>query len=191
MRKLISIAFLVGSLVSNGIWAAEESTEAGSAMNEHAMGSMDMSSFNFPNPFDPTTWHDKSGELKTGTTIPIQPLSPVFWSNFANPEMHSKMHMAFTNPAQYMQFMDPQFYMQFMNPANYMAMMNPQSYAVFMDPNTWTYWMQPGAYMHGMDMNAYMQMMNPAAYMGFMNPESAIAMAPGSSTENSAINQSQ
>ena len=161
LAAVLSICFMASPAFSS------EENETSSGHNH----SMDMAGMTFPNPFDPSTWYDGAGDLKLGETIAFEPLNPAFWGNFMDAKMHSKMHMAFTNPAQYMQLMQPQFFAQFMNPANYMQMMNPAHYVAFMNPNNWTYWMQPGAYMHGMNMAAYMQMMNPAAYSQMMSPE--------------------
>jgi len=113
---------------------------------------------------DPAKWHDDAGHIEPGMTVSFNPAHPEAWTNFINPKMHSKMHMAFTNPAQYGQFFKPKFYVDMMNPATWMAWMNPKSYAVLLDTSTYTYWMQPGAYKHAIDLGHYKQLINIDAY---------------------------
>jgi len=169
MRKLMIPIALIGSMFAFGVQASEE-TSGDQANNETSVKSEYSSAIQQPNPFEFFNWSQGADQAQATATVQMRPLDPAFWSDFARPETHKKMHMAFMNPAQYMQMMQPQFFAQFMNPANFMAMMNPQSYAVFMNPNTWTSWMQPDSYMHFMDMNMYSQVMNPASFMNFMNP---------------------
>ena len=116
------------------------------------------------NVIDPAKWHDDAGHVEPGFTVAFNPADPKSWMNFVNPKMHSKMHMAFTNPAQYGQFFKPKFYVDMMNPGTWMAWMNPKSYAVLMDSNTYTYWMQPGAYKHGIELSHYKQIIDMDAY---------------------------
>ena len=113
---------------------------------------------------DPAKWHDDSGHVAPGSTVAFNPASPESWLNFINPKMHTKMHMAFTNPAQYGQFFKPKFYVDMMNPATWMAWMNPKSYAILIDTNTYTYWMQPGAYKHATEIAHYKELINIDAY---------------------------
>lgn len=149
---------------------------------------------------DPSKWWDGAGHVEAGATVPFNPMDPRSWAMFADPSTHTKMHMAFTNPAQYAQFMNPQFFMQMMNPAVWQAWMNPASYATFIDPKTWAYWMQPGAYMHGMNPQGYMQFMNPAAYQVYFNPatytgmmnfDTALASSYGHQSPNISENTAQ
>jgi len=113
---------------------------------------------------DPAKWHDGAGHVAAGSTVAFNPASPTSWTNFINPKMHTKMHMAFTNPAQYGQFFKPKFYVDMMNPATWMAWMNPKSYSVLLDTNTYTYWMQPGAYKHAIELGHYKEIINMDAY---------------------------
>jgi len=108
--------------------------------------------------------YDAAGNVPPGQTMAFNPADPTFWMQWAKPSMHTKMHMAFTNPAQYAQMMNPAFYTQMMNPAVWMKWMNPASFQVLMNPKTMSYWIQPGAYMHAMSPAGYMQMIDPQAY---------------------------
>ena len=113
---------------------------------------------------DPGKWHDDSGNVESGIMVGFNPADPKSWLNFVDPKMHTKMHMSFTNPAQYGQFFRPKFHVDMMKPSVWMAWMNPKTYAVLVDPSTYTYWMQPGAYKHVLDLTHYSQIINMDAY---------------------------
>lgn len=149
----LTVAFAVG-LGATAVKAEEATTTTTTAAE----------GFSISNIIDPAKWHDGAGHVQEGITVAFNPADPASWMNFVNPKMHSKMHMAFTNPAQYGQFFTPKFYVDMMNPATWMKWMNPKSYAVLMDPNTYTYWMQPGAYTHAMEPTHYKQIINMDAY---------------------------
>ena len=125
-----------------------------------------------PNFFDPNYWLNSF----TGTPAPMptaltfNAAHPADWMKWVDPKSHTKMHMAFMNPATYAQFVQPQFYMEFMKPQNMAAWMDFNQYQVMMDPQTMYYWMNPGSYMHMIDPNMYTAAMNPANYMVYMNP---------------------
>ena len=113
---------------------------------------------------DPAKWHDGAGHVEPGITVAFNPMSPTSWTNFVNPKMHTKMHMAFTNPAQYGQFFKPKFYVDMMNPTTWMSWMDPKSYTVFTEADTYKYWLQPGAYKHATEITHYKELINQDAY---------------------------
>ena len=125
-----------------------------------------------PNFFDPNYWLNSF----TGTPAPMptaltfNAAHPADWMKWIDPKSHTKMHMAFMNPAMYAQFMQPQFYMEFAKPENMAAWMDFNQYQPMMDPQTTYHWMNPGSYMHMIDPNMYTAAMNPANYMVYMNP---------------------
>ena len=171
MKKTLSALALAASLAlgANSAIAAEDTTAAGNAAKaETAMAK-------YSNPFDMSTWFsgdafkDAGGHVKPGHTEKANVADPDFWMKWADPKSHTKMHMAFSNPATYGQMMNPSFYMAMMNPATWMKWMNPASYATVMNPATYAYWMQPGAYMHAMNPANYMQAMDPKAYTKMMS----------------------
>lgn len=167
MIKVFLNVLLVGLLGTQYVYA-NGSDQAGEEHTHDVVPTTRVTS-TIPTVFDPSTWGDHAGHITPGQTIAINPADPSFWEQIVNPETHSKMHMAFTNPAQYQQMMTPGFYVQMMNPAVWIKWMQPQSYQTMMNPQTWTYWMQPGAYVHGANPAAYAQMVNPAAYFSMMN----------------------
>ena len=163
LRKL-----LVGLVFSSFLaLSAQADTDSAPVQPDHATAASSLA--NAVNWFDSNTWHDAAGHVQPGYTTPFNPVDPASWMKWVDPTNHSKMHMAFTNPAQYVQFMQPQFYMQFANPMTYMKWFDPQSFALMMNPATWMYWMQPGAYVHVMNPANYLQMMNPQAYTGYFD----------------------
>lgn len=115
------------------------------------------------NPFDSATWWEGS-KHEAGETVEMNFMDPDFWMAIPNPEKHSKMHGAFTNPATYGQFMKLDLYKKMVDLDVLKKWFEVKTYDVLLDPQTYAYWMQPGAYQHLLNVEHYTQIAKPEAY---------------------------
>ncbi len=131
-------------------------------------GSCTLAGVRFGNPIDPSTWWDgtEGADHSEHATMDINPFDPDFWMTLPDPEGHSLVHMAITNPETWAQFVSPSAWMEKMDPALIIKWFDPNTYAVLMDPQTPAYWMQPGAYMHGFKSDNYAQLVDVSSYTG-------------------------
>ena len=163
--------------------AAATQTQAGETAGASGTAT---SSYNL---FDPSTWRDAAGEVKTGEMVDFDPADPSSWAKVMDPKTHSKVHMTVTNPQFYAKFMTPVYYMKFMDPKTWLTYMDVATYdsllKVVSDPETAKYWLQPGAYAHGMNPAAYSQMADPKSYAKLA---STVVEGYGVDTTNTAAN---
>ena len=120
----------------------------------------------FGNPIEPSTWWDATEHTgyTPGISMEFNIVDPEFWMNIINPKIHSDMHSAATNPANWAQLMRPKFYMAMVDPEIWAKWLDKSTYDVLRDPQTYAYWMQPGAYQHLVNVDHYKQMLEPCAY---------------------------
>ena len=115
------------------------------------------------NPFDSATWWE-GAKHHAGETVEMNFADPDFWMAIPDPQKHSKMHGAFTNPATWGQFMKADLYKKMIDPEILKKWLEAETYDVLLDPQTYTYWMQPGAYQHLLNVEHYSQIAKPEAY---------------------------
>ncbi len=115
------------------------------------------------NPFDSATWWE-GAKHEAGETIEMNFADPDFWMAIPDPEQHSKMHGAFSNPATWGQFMKLDIYKKMVDLKVLKKWGKADTYDVLLNPQTYAYWMQPGAYQHLLNVEHYSQIAKPEAY---------------------------
>ncbi len=125
-----------------------------------------LSGVKFANPLDSSTWWDGSDHAthETYEPIKINPFDPEFLMKFPDPETHSTLHAAFTNPTTWGQFFKPETYTGMVSTEVAMKWMDPQTFSVLIDPQTYAYLAQPGAYMHVLNVDHYAKLVDMTAY---------------------------
>ncbi len=115
------------------------------------------------NPFDSATWWE-GDKHKAGETIELNIADPDFWMAIPNPDKHSKLHGALTNPATWGQLLKVETYVKMFDLDVWAKWADAKSYDVLIDPQTYAYWAQPGAYQHLLNVEHYTQIAKPEAY---------------------------
>jgi len=158
MKKTL-IAYGIAAVLSFGAAAsAQETTIPNNAWK--------IAGLQIGNPLDSSTWWDGSVDIQADPKerIDINPMDPDFWMQIPSPELHSRIHTALLNPANWAQFAKPATYVKMADTDVLIKWFQPSTYAVLVDPQTYIYRMQPGAYVHELELRTYMQLFNPSAY---------------------------
>ncbi|MEE9389244.1 MAG: hypothetical protein V3U96_11605 [Paracoccaceae bacterium] len=133
------------------------------ALGATAANAFEIGGVRIGNPFDRSTWWDGS-TAEAGDTIVINFADPDFWMSFPDPDKHSFVHTAMSDPASWAQMMTPETYINMMNVETWAKWLDTDSYEVLLDPQTYAYWAQPGAYGHLVELEFYTERFNPLAY---------------------------
>ena len=129
-----------------------------------ATNAFEIGGVRFGNPFDSSTWWDGSTH-EMNETITINFADPEFWMSIPNPESHSNMHGAFTNPATWGQMLEVETYTNMMDRDVWAKWLDTSNYDVLRDPQTYAYFMQPGAFQHLLNVEHYTQLATPSAHL--------------------------
>ncbi len=129
-----------------------------------AASAFEIGGVRFGNPFDSSTWWDGS-EHGVGETVVINFADPEFWMQIPNPETHSSLHGAFTNPETWGQMLKMETYANMMDKDVWMKWTDLENFKTLRDPQTIAYFLQPGAYQHLVNKEHYAQLLNKEAYV--------------------------
>jgi len=166
---LAATADTTNTAATPAVTAAAETETVAAAEGEAPAAPLEFMGVRIGNPIDPSTWWDGHGENASTEPLDINPMDPEFWVAFVDPDMHSRLHATFTNPATMGQFLKADTYTAMMDMGIMMKWMDLDSFAPLYDAQTYAYWMQPGAYTHMLNLENYSQMIDLANYTAVLD----------------------